>query len=95
MAAYVDIHLLLSVTGWISIGLAIGRGAYAALVRRDQQPTRADLPVAHILGLVGANIGGAVGWSMHGTLNEVAASLIGALLGALLLCVIFQFIVPV
>jgi len=95
MLGGVDVYLLSSIAGWIGIGLIIGRLTHAALVRRRQQPARLDLPVALILGLVGALIGGAVGWSMHGALNAVPASFIGASLGALLLCVVFQFIVPV
>jgi hypothetical protein len=32
---------------------------------------------------------------MHGALNAVLASLLSATLGAVLLCILFQFIVPV
>ncbi len=95
MIARVAAPLLLSLVGWIGIGLAIGRLTYAALVRWPAKAQRADLPLTCILGLVGALIGGAVGWSTHGGLNAALASLIGAALGALLICLVFQFIVPV
>jgi hypothetical protein len=95
MIERVDIHLLVSIAGWIGIAIAIGRLTYAALVRQPSKQHRADLPLALILGLVGGLIGGAVGWSIHGLLNEVLASFVGATLGALLLCIVFQFIVPV
>ncbi len=93
--ARVDAPLLLSLVGWVGIGLVIGRLTYAALIRRPAKAQRADLPLTLILGLVGALIGGAVGWSTHGGLNAVLASLIGAALGTLLICLVFQFIVPV
>jgi len=94
MIARFDVPLLLSLIVWVGIGLVIGRLTYAALVRRCPPQPRLDLPVALILGLVGALIGGAVGWSMHGALDAVPASLVGATLGAVLLCTLFQFIVP-
>ncbi len=95
MIARVDVPLLLSIVGWIGIGLAIGGLTYAALVRRPARRRRADLPLALILGLVGALIGGAVGWSTAGGLPATLASFVGAALGALLVCVVFQLIVPV
>lgn len=95
MIARVAAPLLLSLICWVGVGLAIGRLTYAALVRWPAKRHRADLPLTCILGLVGALIGGAVGWSTHGGLNAVLASLIGAALGALLICLVFQFIVPV
>jgi len=93
--ARVDAPLLVSLVGWVGIGLAIGRLTYDALVRRPAKRQRADLPLTLILGLVGALIGGAVGWSTDGGPSPVLASLIGAALGALLICLVFQFIVPV
>ncbi len=95
MIARVDVPLLFSIVGWIGIGFAIGKLMYAALVRRPSKQRRADLPLALILGLVGALIGGAVGWSTHGGSNAVLASFVGAALGALLVCIVFQFIVPI
>lgn len=95
MIARVDAPLLVSLVGWIGIGLVIGRLTFVALVRWPANRQRADLPLTLILSLVGALIGGAVGWSTHGGLNAVLASLIGAALGALLICLVFQFIVPV
>lgn len=95
MIARVDVPLLFSITGWIGIGITIGGLTYAVLVRLRPARPRADLPLALILGLVGALIGGAVGWSIYGGLTAVLASFIGATLGALLLCVAFQFLVPV
>lgn len=70
--------LLFSVVVWAGIGLIIGRLTYAMVVRLRPARARGDLPVARILGLVGALIGGAVGWSMHGTINEIPASLLAS-----------------
>ncbi len=95
MGMTVDFRLIASVAGWTGIGLAIGGLTYAALVRIRPAQTRADLPLALILGFIGAAIGGATGWSMHGAMNGIIASLLGALIGALLLSVMFQFIIPV
>ena len=95
MIARVDVSLLFSIVGWTGIGLATGSLTYAALVQRPSKQSRADLPLALILGLVGALIGGAVGWSIQGGLHAVPASFGGAILGALLVCIVFQFIVPV
>ena len=95
MIARVDTPLLVSLVGWTGIGLAVGRLSYAALVRRESAGRRADLPLALVLGLVGALIGGAVGWSIQGGLHAVPASFGGAVLGALLVCIIFLFIIPV
>lgn len=95
MIARVDVPLLVSLAGWVGLGLAIGRLTYAALLRWPAQAQRADLPLTLILGLVGALIGGAVGWSVRSGPSTVLASLIGAALGALVVCIVFQFIVPV
>lgn len=91
----INVPLLLSIPSWLVVGAAIGRVAHAIPIRRPDANPRPDIVVATVLGGVGAVIGGAVAWSMSGAADPVLTSFVGAALGALFLCVLFQFVVPV
>ncbi len=86
--------LLISIPCWLVIGTAIGRVTHEILIRRPHVGPRPDIVIATVLSIMGSIIGGAVGWSMSGSLNPVFVSIVGATLGALVLCVLFQFVVP-
>ncbi len=68
---------------------------HAIPIRRPDANPRPDIVVATVLGSVGAVIGGAVAWSISSDADPVLTSFIGAALGTLFLCVLFQFVVPV
>lgn len=91
----IDFTLLLSIVGWIALGLAIGGLSHALRVCRPPRHLPPDLAVARVLGVLGAVIGGTVGWSLSDSSDAMFVSFVGATLGALLLCVLFQFVVPV
>ncbi len=94
MGDVVDTPLLLSIPCWLAIGAVIGRVAHAILSRHPNANPRPDIVIATVLSTVGAVIGGAVAWSISGTADAVLTSFVGATLGALFLCVVFQFVVP-
>jgi len=87
--------LLISSAGWIGIGLSVGWRADRLVLRRRAARDTTDRPFALIVATIGSLIGGTVSWSLRTGSDGALLSLGGALLGALVLALVFLVITPI
>ncbi len=95
MDARAAVGLLFGILGWISIGILIGKATYLLVARCCTARDSTDLSFATIVALIGSFIGGTVSWSLRTGSDRAVLSLGGALLGALVLALVFFVITPI
>jgi len=89
------ITLGLTIIGWILIGLGIGTLTDMLVARHVAVRDSTDRPFSVIVATIGSLIGGTVGWSLRADSGRDVLSLGGALLGALVLALVFRVATPI